>query len=101
MKKSTSDWNIFGGTFMKKVLTSLCLILFFMTVLIFVHPGPAFSKIEKNKGNQDQVVENRKTEFIGRFTDIRQRNNNELNGCSIMLAQNSNDEPRYRLILHH
>jgi len=88
-KKLTFDRNVFGGISMKKVLYSLWLPLFFMTMYIFVHPGPAFSKIDKNKDSQEQVVKNRPVRLMGTFTDIRQRNNDELNGCSIMLAQNS------------
>lgn len=90
-KKSTFDRNVFGGIFMKKVLYSLWLPLFFMTMYIFVHPGPAFSKIDKNKDSQEQVVENRPTEFIGTFENFERlhERDRDITGYVLTIAQNS------------
>jgi len=89
--KSACDRNVFGGIFMKKVLSRLGLILFFMTAYIFVYPGPTFSKSDKNKDSQEQVVENRSVEFIGtieNFDALHKRDKN-ITGHVFTMAQNS------------
>ena len=65
-----------------------------MTWFIFMHPGPAFSKIDKNKDNQDQVVENRKMEFLGTFEDFKRLHERDKNitGYVFTIAQNSKGE---------